>query len=228
MGDVNQYRFVQKHAGRLAGPYLEIGSNSYGAPLAMRELFAKRDRYVGIDLAEGPGVDRVLDLAVSFEEVDAKLDGVRFGTVFCMSVLEHCAQPFRMAENITRLLKPEGQVCVSVPFAWKVHAFPSDYWRFTPEGVKLLFPRLSFDPADGSAASSRVGEFRPLDERLGRVSLGFSPHWKEGHPLRGISATFLKSVVSLGLWRWALGYRYLLTPTSVLMIGTLNEPQKSV
>ena len=32
----------------------------------------------------------------------------------------------------------------SVPFVWRIHAYPSDYWRFTKEGVKLLFPRIRF------------------------------------------------------------------------------------
>ena len=50
-----------------------------------------------------------------------------------------------MAANITRLLGANGCLYVSVPHAWKFHGYPSDYWRFTPEGVKKLFPDLSFD-----------------------------------------------------------------------------------
>ena len=90
--------------------------------------------YLGVDMLEGRRVDKVVDFTHPFEEVDAAVEGRRFGTIICMSVLEHCDQPFLMAENITRLLVPGGSLVVSVPFVFKFHGFPSDYWRFTPEG----------------------------------------------------------------------------------------------
>jgi len=37
-----------------------------------------------------------------------------------------------MGESITALLEEAGTLFVSVPFAWHIHAYPSDYWRFTP------------------------------------------------------------------------------------------------
>lgn len=219
MGDVNQLLFVTRHLELLGGPYLEVGSKDYGSTQDLRSLVGAR--YVGVDLEPGPGVDVVADLAGPLEAIDAVLGGDRFGTIFCLSVLEHCRRPFAMAENLTRLLRPGGSVCLSVPFAWKFHGYPSDYWRFTHEGVKLLFPRLEF-PADRCAwATSVRGDFHPLDAELGRISLGSKAHFRQRHPLRGISAGFLKGLGSLGLFRWLSGHRYVLAPTSVMMIGTL-------
>ena len=223
MGDVNQLLFVKRHLGRLEGPYLEVGSKDYGSTQDLRSLVGAGARYVGVDLEPGPGVDVLADLAGPFEAVDEALGGGRFGTVFCFSVLEHCRQPFAMAENLTGLLRGGGSVCLSVPFAWKFHGYPSDYWRFTHEGVKLLFPRLGFDADACVWASSRKGDFHALDEGLGKISLGSKAHFRRGRLLRGLSAKLLKLLLRAGLFGWLSGYRYVLAPTSVLMIGTLKE-----
>jgi hypothetical protein len=110
-------------------------------------------------------------MTAPFAEVDRQLGGNRFGTMFCLSVPEHCQQPFTMAENMTRLLRHGGKIYVSVPFAWRFHGYPSDYWRFTQEGVKKLFPRLAFDVAAGQATVPS-GESRPLDQDIGLIHIG--------------------------------------------------------
>ena len=63
-----------------------------------------------------------------------------FDVIWCFSVLEHCDKPWLVAPNITSVLKPGGLILISVPFWWRVHGYPSDYWRFTPAAVRVLFP----------------------------------------------------------------------------------------
>ena len=82
MGSTNQLLYIQKYAEQLQGPYLEVGSKDYGNTQDIRSIFSKRDNYIGLDLSEGKGVDLVMDLTNKFEEIDAKLDGCRFGTIF--------------------------------------------------------------------------------------------------------------------------------------------------
>ena len=223
MGDVNQRIFVEKFAERLSGPFLEVGSRDYGSTQNLRSLFAADHEYVGVDMEEGPGVDVVADLTEDFQSVDARLQGRRFGTIFCLSVLEHCDQPFTMAENLTLLLKPGGWLCISVPFAWQIHAYPNDYWRFTPEGVRKLFPRIQFDMEESLAATSRQNDFRQLDDELGKISFSFGKHRAGGHTLRGISAKMLKVLARFGVLSWLTGYRHLFAPTGVLMIGMRKD-----
>ena len=223
MGDVNQLLFVQKHAGELHGPYLEVGSKDYGSTQELESVLVNKGEYVRVDMQDGPRVDVVADLARPFEEIDAALGGRRFGTIFCLSVLEHCAQPFRMAESLTRLLGAGGKIVISVPFAWRFHGYPSDYWRFTHEGVKRLFPQLVFDPEKSVAATSRKNDFRPIDKQVGKIPFGFTPHWREGRLLRGIAAKSLRLLAGIGILPWLAGYRYVLAPTNLLMIGTRIE-----
>jgi SAM-dependent methyltransferase len=222
MGDINQHRFVERHRSAFSGPFLEVGARDYGTTQDLRGLFPG-EPYVGIDMSAGPGVDVVVDMTAAFEEVDRRLQGRRFGTIFCLSVLEHCEQPFAMADNMTRLLRPGGKIYVSVPFAWKFHGYPSDYWRFTHEGVKKLFSRLAFDGA-GGRATRPTGESRPLDEDIGVIHVTGGWHRKRGDLLRGLSADALKLLARGGVLRWLAGYRYVLAPTMVDMIGVLRDP----
>ena len=219
MGDLNQLTYICSKAERFAPPYLEVGSRRYGSTPDLRSAFCERGEYVGVDLAPGAGVDRVVDFAASWEDVDAALEGRRFGSVFCLSVLEHCEQPFRMAENITRLLTPGGTACIGAPFAWKFHGYPSDYWRFTHEGVKKLFPDLTFDMDQAVLATERDHELLPIDEDLGRIQFSFSAQRRRGHPLQAVAAAVLKLLARAGGLRWLAGHRYLLVPANLLMIG---------
>jgi len=171
----------------------------------------------------GPEVDVVLDLTEDFGQIDLRLCGQRFGTIFCLSVLEHCEQPFKMAENFTLLLEPKGQICISAPFSSKIHGYPNDYWRFTPEGIKKLFPRIKFDMVQSLAATSKLNDFRELNDELGKISFSFIKHRASGHILRGISAKFLKALSRVGILSWLTGYRHVFAPTGVLMIG---KPEK--
>jgi SAM-dependent methyltransferase len=148
VGDRNQRHFLERQA--VEGPVLEVGSgNPNGNTQSFRDLFSD---YVGVDITPGPGVDVVADLQTTVPEGS-------FGLVICCSVLEHVPDPWAMARNITRVLKPGGSVYVSVPWAWRYHAYPDDYWRFSWRGIERLFPDLEWDAPMFS--TTREGELFP-------------------------------------------------------------------
>jgi hypothetical protein len=225
MGSTNQLLFVERHAAELAGPYLEVGSKNYGDTQDLRSVFRSRGEYVGADIETGQGVDVALDFTRPFEEIDGQLGGRRFGTIFCLSVMEHCAQPFAMADNLTRLLLPGGKLCISVPFAYQFHAYPSDFWRFTHEGVKILFPQLHFDMQKSTSATSRTADFKPLDKEVGMISFGSKWHRRQCHYFRGLVAKTIGSLGKYGILSWLADYPYVLAPTEVMMIGVLCDKQ---
>ncbi len=219
VGDQNQFELIRGMVSEMEGPFLEIGSKDYGSTQNLRSRVGSGAEDVGIDQAEGPGVDAVIDMTAGFDEVDRALGGKRFGCIICLSVLEHCRQPFLMAEQMARLLKPGGRVIISVPFAWKFHGFPSDYWRFTHEGVKLLFPTIKFDEERCVAVSSRPGSAAPLNNEIGRAMLSGKSHRNEGRILRALAAKFLRLLGRTPVFSWATGYRYILVPTMLFMTG---------
>lgn len=54
------------------------------------------------------------------------------------SVLEHVKQPDVVTKEVLRILKPQGNLFVSIPFMMGFHACPDDYYRWTEEGAKIL------------------------------------------------------------------------------------------
>lgn len=118
------------------GRALVVGSKVYGNKLDRRTLYPEA---VGVDLFEGDGVDVVLDL-----EQPLPVALGRFDHIDCVSVLEHVRHPWRMAENLEAALVDGGTLLVCVPFCWRLHAYPSDYWRMTAEALEVLFPSIEW------------------------------------------------------------------------------------
>ena len=138
--------------------------------------------------------------------------------------MEHCDQPFLMAENMTRLLKPGGRIVLSVPFAWKFHGYPSDYWRFTAEGIKKLFPGIDWDAAGhGHWHTPKDGDFRVIDESVGKLPLSGKHYRQNGRFLKGVGLDLLKTLRLVGLFRGLFGNRYLMLPTMIDMVGVLRS-----
>ena len=189
MGELYQLQYAERYIDEIFGPYLEVGSKDYGNTQNVRSLLKnKSEKYTGVDIIDGKNVDVILDLSTDFNIIDQKLNGMRFGTIFCFSVLEHCAQPFALADNLTRLLKDKGTILISAPFAWKYHAYPSDYWRFTHSGIMKLFPNISFELDKCYSMNPASNEFLSLDEKLGLLNFSFSDYLSNGNIIRAISS----------------------------------------
>lgn len=218
MGDTNQLLFAKDFASIVQGPILEVGSRDYGNTQDFRGLFTG-EQYLGIDMQAGNGVDLVLDLADDFESIDKALQGRRFKTVICMSVLEHCRDPFKMARNIQSLMVDDGILLVSVPFAWEIHGFPDDYWRFTPSGVRILFPGLDFETFEGAAFAGKLNQKSSLDGDFFKLKFSL----KSRHLLGGFTAFLATSFKKLGLMKSIFGYRYVFPPIMISMVGKKNS-----
>jgi len=219
MGDLNQLELVRRNRDLVREPVLEVGSRDYGNTKPdFRALFPGA-HWVGLDMSPGEGVDVIADLTGDFAGIDAALGGARFATVICFSVLEHCRNPFKMCEAITRLMHDGACAFISVPFSWQVHAYPSDYWRFTAEGVKELFPQLEFDAGRCCMATSELGQMKPIDEFMYRAELSVSSALSRGE--YGFARSLLVRLVRrLRLFPFIFDYRYLHPPVTVNMIGT--------
>ena len=217
VGDFNQLNFIKTHRARFTEPCLEVGSR-YGLTQYIRDLFPQSD-YVGLDMEDGPGVDVVADLTEDFVHVDSVLAGRRFNAIFCLSVLEHCKNPFLLCENITRLLNKNGVVYVSVPFSWKFHEYPSDYWRFTPEGVKVLFPDLEFDDESTSLSTSTTGDIRKMEKNLCRIRFSVSTCLQKRQYGRAATVAVMRLLRKLKIASWLFTYPYLFPPVMINMIG---------
>jgi hypothetical protein len=120
------------------GRTLIVGSRVYNGKEDRRKRYPNA---IGMDMQAGEGVDIVINLEDTLPVAMAwSIDHVE-----CMSVLEHCRHPWLMAQNIELLMRDGGTLFVTVPFVWRVHGYPDDYWRFTISGVKALFSQIEWE-----------------------------------------------------------------------------------
>ena len=90
-------------------------------------------RFINIDLAPFYGVEIVSHAGrLPFPENSCD-------RVACLALLEHVPDPAEIVSEIHRVLKPGGVVEAVVPFCHPYHAYPSDYTRFSREGLIDLF-----------------------------------------------------------------------------------------
>jgi SAM-dependent methyltransferase len=135
--NVRAFVEIAAEAFALDGPVYEFGSylveNQHGRG-DLRKVFRGR-KFIGCDMREGPGVDRVCDLA------DLDLPDECAQTILCLDTLEHVFEARRAVEEMIRVLAPGGMLLVSVPMDFRIHDYPSDYWRITPSCLaRLLAP----------------------------------------------------------------------------------------
>ena len=60
-----------------------------------------------------------------------------FDGIVCWSVLEHVPYPQKAIEEMRRVLKPGGLIWIQLPFNFPYHEAPKDYWRVTPDGLRV-------------------------------------------------------------------------------------------
>lgn len=113
---------------------LEVGSLDVNG--SVRPLFS--GAYTGVDMTDGPGVDRVADAE------HLPFPSASFEVVVSTELLEHCEHFWDALAEMGRVLQPGG-ILILTARGWTPegtamfeHAYPSDYWRFGRHSVPLL------------------------------------------------------------------------------------------
>lgn len=91
-----------------------------------RSLFRDAKDYICLDIEHVPGVTDVVASAL-----DMPFDNGRFDCVIATECFEHVADPFLFCRELTRVLRPAGQLVITVPFLFHQHGDPYDFWRPT-------------------------------------------------------------------------------------------------
>lgn len=61
-----------------------------------------------------------------------------YDSVVCFQVLEHVPRPWAVVTEASRVLKSGGFLLATVPFIFPHHPSPTDYYRYTHEGISQL------------------------------------------------------------------------------------------
>jgi len=68
---------------------------------------------------------------------DMKFEDGTFDLIVCNAVLEHVISPQLAIEEMSRVLKPGGEIWIEVPLNQPYHPCPDDYWRVTIKGLEV-------------------------------------------------------------------------------------------
>jgi len=91
-------------------------------------------QYLGLDQSAGPNVDAVLEQpyhwrALASNSVDVLISGQTF---------EHIEFFWITLDEMARVVKPGGLICLIAPSRGYEHRYPVDCWRFYPDGFRAL------------------------------------------------------------------------------------------
>jgi SAM-dependent methyltransferase len=99
------------------------GAGPLAAPFRERGFEIVETHFPAVDWHNLPFADASFDVVVSDQ------------------VLEHIADPFRCAAESRRVLRPGGLQIHTTCFVNPIHDAPGDNYRFTPDGLRLVFAR---------------------------------------------------------------------------------------
>jgi SAM-dependent methyltransferase len=112
---------------------LDVGS--YDVNGSYKHLFEdEKYRYTGVDMEDGPNVDVVLKNPYDWSEFESD----SFDVVISGQVFEHVEFFWKTMEEMTRVLKKDGLMCLIVPNGFGEHRYPVDCYRFFSDGMIAL------------------------------------------------------------------------------------------
>jgi SAM-dependent methyltransferase len=132
-------RAFRANIDHLKGRVIDLGC---GMSPYKQDILARTKEYIGVDWdnsVHDVNPDVVADLSKEFPFEDNYAD-----TLISFQVLEHLPTPQLYLKECYRILKPGGVLLLSVPFQWRVHEAPYDYYRFTRYGLDYLFSEAGF------------------------------------------------------------------------------------
>ncbi len=126
---------IRSHA---SGKLLDVGCGNK----PYESLFeGKILSYTGCDVVQS-SLSRV---DVICEATNLAFKNGQFDTVFSTQVIEHVSDPFKMLDEIYRVLKPGGTLIISAPFCWELHEEPYDFYRYSKYGLRAMIEGRGFE-----------------------------------------------------------------------------------
>jgi Methylase involved in ubiquinone/menaquinone biosynthesis len=146
---INPFYFIRKRlvekikllAPELSGKLLDFGCGAK----PYQELFSNAQNYIGIDI-ENEGHDHENEnIDVYYDGETIPFENETFDSIFSSEVLEHVPDVDACLKELSRVLKPEGKILITVPFVWQEHELPFDFRRFSAIGIKKQLEDNGFE-----------------------------------------------------------------------------------
>jgi SAM-dependent methyltransferase len=133
-------RAFQKSLNVIKGTVVDLGC---GTTPYKAEVESSGAKYIGVDWSNSVHEirpDVVADLSKPFPFKDEYA-----GTLLSFQVMEHLPTPLHFLNESYRILEKGGTLFLTVPFQWRVHEAPHDYFRYTRYGLEYLLKEAGFE-----------------------------------------------------------------------------------
>ena len=179
-------RELRPQIARLRGLVLDVGG---GRHALHDDAWHPDARRIRLDLSPTHRPDIIAD-AAALPFPDGCVDAV-----VIVEVLEHVSNPASVLEEVQRVLRADGVVVGSVPFVFPIHGDPSDYYRYTDEGLRHLlsgFARSHVDPIGNRVSAAWIilasgsRTLRILNPLLRRLGSRPDSHCPDGYVFTGL------------------------------------------
>jgi SAM-dependent methyltransferase len=191
-------------------PVVEIGSLQVPGQEGYGDIrtFFKGKQFIGCDMRPGLGVDQIENLEhLSFADASV-------GSLVMLDVIEHVRDLESCFREARRVLKPEGILVIASVMDFPIHAYPYDYWRFTPKAVEELLKSFgsTIVGSQGDAAYPHTvfglaipNAGRLTAQQMGSIKLALAKRLQKPSFYGGALAILFKKILMPFLWK---GYIY--------------------
>jgi SAM-dependent methyltransferase len=122
----------------ISGDVIDLG----GSEAAQYYSYINTDKVVSMKYADlYKKNDNIIN--IDFEKKFV-IDNKVFDTVVLMNVVEHVYNYSNLFSESFRILKNNGRIIGVVPFLYKVHGVPNDYFRYTYKAIELQLRNSGF------------------------------------------------------------------------------------
>lgn len=135
------YKAIRHAAPKIQGNTLDLGCGSK----PYESLFTYTKSYIGVDVKCSGHNHKNSKVDHYYDGKTLPFSSHSFDSVVSFEVLEHIFNIDEIFNEIHRVLKPNGIVLISIPFAWDEHEIPHDFARYTSYGILHIFQNHGFD-----------------------------------------------------------------------------------
>ena len=135
------FKPIAKIAPTIKGDILDFGCGSK----PYESLFTNANSYIGVDVEVSGHRHKDREVDVFYDGKTIPFPDNRFDAVVCFEVFEHVFNLEEVLAEIRRVLKSNGLLLVSIPFAWDEHEAPYDFARYTSYGIRHILNKNGFD-----------------------------------------------------------------------------------
>jgi SAM-dependent methyltransferase len=135
------YIGVKSIAPKLTGRVLDFGCGSK----PYESLFFNAESYVGVDIETSGHNHKLSKVDYFYDGKTLPFPDNTFDAVVSFEVVEHVFNIEEMLSEIKRVLKANGTLLLTVPFAWDEHEAPYDFARYTSFGIRHILEKSGIE-----------------------------------------------------------------------------------